>query len=102
MIDDLSLDPVAMEAHAARLDRIASRVNAVASAASLRVGDGDYGAAFGWFASVVNDMLAATEESIKTHSTDIAKNVSGCRKTIDAYQVTDGAGATGVNRAGGA
>lgn len=100
MSDDLCLDPAALEAHATRLARIASQVEAVGKAASLRVGDGDYGAAFGWFASIVNEMLAGTEESINNHGDDLQKNVSAFRYTISHYVSTDRSGAAEVNRAG--
>lgn len=100
MTDELCVDPDALNAHMKKLSGIASAVAAVGTAATRRVGDGDYGAAFGWFASIVNDMLAGTEESIKNHSADVEKHVAECRRTVETFLATDRSSASGVQGAG--
>ncbi|MFD9828163.1 MULTISPECIES: hypothetical protein [Tsukamurella] len=96
MTDDCVVDPVTVEAQSKALADIASAVSAVGSAASLRVGDGDYGAAFGWFASIVNKQLASTEEVIKRHGGEIETHLDEFRKNISATRRTDQSGATAL------
>lgn len=96
MTDDCVVDPVTVEAQTKALADIASAVSAVGAAASLRVGDGDYGAAFGWFASIVNKQLAGTEDVIKRHSGEIETHLDDFRKNISANRRTDQSGAAAL------
>lgn len=98
---DCTISPATADAHEKALTAIATTVGtAGTTSSSNRVGDGDYGALFGWLATRVNNALDDLTESVTTHSAELDMHRSEFRRNITVNQETDQGGATALAETG--
>ncbi|AUN40978.1 hypothetical protein HWD35_14150 [Tsukamurella tyrosinosolvens] len=98
---DCVISPATAAAHESALTTIATTVSAAGTTSSSnRVGDGDYGALFGWLATRVNDALDDLTESVSRHSGELETHRTEFRRNITVNQQTDQGGATALTETG--
>jgi hypothetical protein len=94
---DTVIDAATADAHQKALTEIATTVSAVGTTSSSnRVGDGDYGALFGWLATRVNTALNDVTESVSRHSAELEKHRTEFSRNITVNRQTDQGGATAL------
>lgn len=102
---DCVISPATAAAHESALTTIATTVSAAGTTSSsnrvgVGVGDGDYGALFGWLATRVNDALDDLTESVSRHSGELETHRTEFRRNITVNQQTDQGGATALTETG--
>ncbi|BDD82218.1 hypothetical protein TPB0596_19810 [Tsukamurella pulmonis] len=98
---DCRIDPATVAAHEKALNDVAATVSAAGStSASNRVGDGDYGALFGWLATRVNNALDDLTESVTTHSGELGTHRAEFQRNVAVNQQADQGGATALTETG--
>lgn len=98
---DCVIAPAIAVAHEKALTAIETTVTAAGTTSSSnRVGDGDYGALFGWLATRVNQALDDLTESVSTHSGELETHRTDFRRNITVNEETDQGGATALAETG--
>ncbi|MBS4104441.1 hypothetical protein [Tsukamurella paurometabola] len=98
---DCTISAATADAHEKALTTIAATVStAGTTSSSNRVGDGDYGALFGWLATRVNASLDDLTASVSRHSSEVEKHRAEFRRNITVNQETDQGAATALMETG--
>ena len=98
---DCAISPDTADSHERALTTIAATVSSAGTTSSShRVGEGDYGALFGWLATRVNQALEDLTEAVSRHSGELETHRTEFRRNITVNQETDRGGAAALTETG--